>query len=49
MKIAQIHLAENTGKSARKRIIARTAGAWKKRQDLNEIIALRKNRDRTFN
>ncbi|HCE44793.1 MAG TPA: CopG family transcriptional regulator [Lentisphaeria bacterium] len=49
IRMAIDSLIEKNGKAGRKEIIEKTAGAWKNRQDLDDIIALRKNWDRSFN
>jgi hypothetical protein len=48
IRMAIDSLIEKNGKTGRKEILEKTAGIWKKRQDLDEILALRKTWDRSF-
>ncbi len=48
IRMAIDSLIEKNGKTGRKEIIEKTAGVWKNRQDLDGILALRKNWDRSF-
>jgi hypothetical protein len=41
-------LIEKNGKTGRKEILEKTAGVWKNRQDMDEILSLRKKWDRSF-
>jgi len=48
IRMAIDSLIEKKGKAGRKEIIEKTAGSWKNRHDLDDVIALRKNWDRSF-
>ena len=48
IRMAIDSLIEKNGKTGRKEILEKTAGSWKNRQDLGEILALRNKWDRSF-
>jgi hypothetical protein len=48
IRMAIDSLIDKNGKTGRKEILEKTAGAWMDRQDLDEILALRKEWDRSF-
>ena len=48
IRMAIDSLIEKNGKTGRKEILEKTAGTWGNRQDLDEILALRKKWERSF-